>query len=69
MTLAEKVEQMHGKDLSVNRLYHTSDNARLGIPGFYMVDGPRGVADYAGRATAFPVAIARGATWDPTTRR
>ena len=30
-----------------------------------MVDGPRGVGQYAGHATAFPVGSARGATWDP----
>lgn len=35
---------------------------RLGIPGTRFVDGPRGCV--AGRGTAFPVAMARGATWD-----
>ncbi|GAB7191990.1 glycoside hydrolase family 3 C-terminal domain-containing protein [Kineococcus sp. NUM-3379] len=35
---------------------------RLGIPGTRFVDGPRGVV--AGRSTAFPVSMARGATWD-----
>ena len=30
-----------------------------------MIDGPRGVGVYAGNATAFPVGMARGATWDP----
>ena len=30
-----------------------------------MLDGPRGVSTIADNATAFPVAIARGATWDP----
>lgn len=37
---------------------------RLGIPGFRFGDGPRGVV--LGRSTAFPVAMARGATWDPS---
>jgi beta-glucosidase len=37
--------------------------ARLGIPGLRFGDGPRGVV--LGRSTAFPVAMARGATWDP----
>ena len=32
-----------------------------------MVDGPRGVR--AGNATAFPVGMARGATWDPALER
>jgi len=36
---------------------------RLGIPGIRFTDGPRGVA--LGASTAFPVAIARAATWDP----
>lgn len=63
MTLGEKVEQMHGLQLgAIADLFHTADNARLGIPGFRMVDGPRGVR--AGSATCFPVGMARGATWD-----
>lgn len=36
---------------------------RLGIPGLLFVDGPRGCV--VGRGTAFPVSMARGATWDP----
>lgn len=36
---------------------------RLGVPGFAFADGPRGCA--LGNATCFPVAMARGATWDP----
>ncbi len=36
---------------------------RLGIPGLLFVDGPRGCV--VGRSTAFPVSMARGATWDP----
>jgi beta-glucosidase len=35
---------------------------RLGIPGIRFVDGPRGCV--VGQATAFPVSMARGATWD-----
>ena len=35
---------------------------RLGIPGIRFVDGPRGCV--AGEGTAFPVSMARGATWD-----
>jgi beta-glucosidase len=37
--------------------------ARLGIPGIRFSDGPRGAV--IGRSTAFPVPMARGATWDP----
>ena len=35
---------------------------RLQIPGFFFSDGPRGVV--VNHATCFPVAMARGATWD-----
>ncbi|WP_372594644.1 beta-glucosidase [Actinotalea sp.] len=35
---------------------------RLGIPGIRFADGPRGCV--VGRSTSFPVAMARGATWD-----
>jgi beta-glucosidase len=63
MTLAEKIAQMHGERLA-GGLWHTPDNDRLGIPGFDMVDGPRGVSIGAGNATAFPVGMARGATWN-----
>ncbi len=68
MTLDEKVEQMAGASIAtVNDLYLTPANERLDIPGFRMVDGPRGVR--AGKATAFPVPAARGATWDPELER
>lgn len=36
---------------------------RLGIPGIRFADGPRGAV--IGASTAFPVPMARGATWDP----
>ncbi|QXG75168.1 glycoside hydrolase family 3 C-terminal domain-containing protein [Modestobacter sp. L9-4] len=35
---------------------------RLGVPGTQFVDGPRGAV--SGNGTAFPVSMARGATWD-----
>ena len=37
--------------------------ARLGIPGIDFADGPRGCV--VGDATAFPVSMARGASFDP----
>ena len=40
---------------------------RLGIPGIRFTDGPRGVV--MGASTAFPVAIARAASWDPGLER
>ena len=36
---------------------------RLGVPGFEFLDGPRGVG--LGKATCFPVSMARGASFDP----
>jgi beta-glucosidase-like glycosyl hydrolase len=40
---------------------------RLHIPGVRFSDGPRGVV--MGSSTAFPVPMARGATWDPELER
>ena len=44
------------------RPFRAAGVERLGIPGFAFSDGPRGVV--VGNATAFPVTMARGATWD-----
>jgi beta-glucosidase len=63
MTVAEKVAQMHG--VSLLGISRTPPDPAVGIPGLVMNDGPRGVGITLGHATAFPVAIARGATWDP----
>lgn len=66
MTLAEKVEEKHGSAAApTNGLYLTPEIPRLGVPGYKMVDGARGVGSGTGNATAFPVASLRGATWDP----
>ncbi len=43
--------------------YVAGEVPRLGIPGIRFSDGPRGVV--VGHATAFPVPMARGATFDP----
>jgi beta-glucosidase len=65
MTLEEKIELKAGSSVStVNGLYLTPAIARLGIPGYKMVDGARGVSAGTGNATAFPVGSLRGATWD-----
>lgn len=76
MTLAEKVEQMHGRTLA-DGLWVSAANERLGIPPFRMTDGPRGVGDLTGNATAFrsrrvngdecPSSFRRGTS--PTTTR
>lgn len=72
MTLEEKVAQMSGTTF-INGLYGTElwnvpGVERLGIPPFKMSDGPRGVGVHDG-STAFPVGIARGASWNPELER
>ncbi|MBA58922.1 MAG: glycosyl hydrolase, partial [Gammaproteobacteria bacterium] len=68
MSLMEKINQLHGSkntgDMGTEKgLYFSGNDERLGIPPFKMVDGPRGLR--SGLATAFPVPMARGATFDP----
>jgi beta-glucosidase len=78
MTLDEKVEQMTGSGIGpmiVGPLLRDGEiapvyagrNERLGIPPIAFTDGPRGVI--CGRSTAFPVAMARAATWDLALQR
>ncbi|MGD8519413.1 MAG: glycoside hydrolase family 3 C-terminal domain-containing protein [Anaerolineae bacterium] len=73
MTLADKVDQMTGDatplgdGLEMMRAYNfrpirAGENPRLGIPGIRFSDGPRGVV--MNHSTCFPVAMARGASWD-----
>ena len=73
MTLAEKIKQMSGDrsflfgGIKMARAYNAEpvpagENRRLGIPGIRFTDGPRGVVMY--HSTCFPVAMARGASWD-----
>ena len=63
MTLEDKLDQLRGMQTApIEGLYYAGGNADLSIPAFKMVDGPRGAR--AGEATAFPVAIARGASFD-----
>lgn len=67
LTLAEKAALMHGETaLPLTGAWTTPGVERLGVPGFRMLDGPRGLSRFAGtEGTAFPVPMARGATWDP----
>ncbi len=68
MTLAQKVTQLHGTSIQpTNELYLTAGEPTLGVPAFKMVDGPRGAR--VGVATTFPVAMARGASFDPELER
>ncbi len=72
MTLEEKIDQKVGQGLSrfiavllVKGHFgigYSGYNARLHIPPLAFTDGPRGVT--VATATAFPVAMARAASWD-----
>ena len=65
MTFAEKVSILSGGQGG----YSTREIPRLGIPGFFMSDGPNGVRNVpqgvTPQACAFPVGAALAATWDP----
>ncbi len=74
MTLHEKLHLLSGDGPLVRGLaemarrygesaYVAGALPRLGLPGIRFSDGPRGVV--MGQATAFPVPMARGATFDP----
>ena len=75
MSLEEKVYLMSGRvsmeemleDFKVRhynwRPYPAGGNERLGVPALKFVDGPRGVV--SGNSTCFPVAMARGASFEP----
>ncbi len=70
MTLEEKLHLMASPKKiwsiagGLDARFETSENERLGIPPcrVYTISGSRGAT---ARATAFPVAMARGASWDP----
>jgi beta-glucosidase len=63
MTLQQKLHEIRGWQAApIDGLYYAGGNEALNIPAYRMVDGPRGAR--TGMATAFPVAIARGATFD-----
>src|SRR6187397_2825126 len=68
MTLAQKINELRGREpRPTEGLYHAGGDETLGLPPYRMVDGPRGAR--AGTATAFPVAIARAATFDAELER
>ena len=68
MTLEQKINEMHGlQPMPVEGFYLAGGDDSLGIPVYRMADGPRGAR--VGKATAFPVAIARGATFNPQLER
>ena len=71
MTFWEKLHQLYPYDV-----LNTGDNPRLGIPGFYMTDGPHGYrypestggmtypVPAEALATSFPISMAIASTWD-----
>lgn len=71
LDLPSKVAMMHGVGLLPSDfVWAVAGNEALEIPGLHMLDGPRGVSQVAGvTATAFPVGMLRGATWDPELER
>ena len=73
MNFDEKIHQMSGDTPLLRGLIElllayneqpipAGENLRLSIPGIRFSDGPRGVV--MNHSTCFPVAIARGASWD-----
>jgi beta-glucosidase len=71
LSLEQKVGQMAGGGVTDGPVgtWSVRGVPEAGVPGLVMVDGPRGLHRAAGRGTAFPVASARGATWDPALER
>lgn len=81
MDFEEKVDQMYGEKKSMipkllfnflvkKRFPHVyvGRNERLNIPPWVLSDGPRGarvMAQEIDAVTTFPVAMSRGASWDP----
>src|SRR3954466_8332345 len=66
MTLDEKIGMVHGSGVITGNGDTGSPPGipRLGIPPFYLADGPNGVGNGAHGVTAFPAAINGAATWD-----
>ena len=63
MSLQQKIHEIRGWQAApIDGLFYAGGDEVLNIPSYRMVDGPRGAR--TGMATAFPVAIARGATFD-----
>jgi beta-glucosidase len=72
MTLDEKISELHGVH-DATRYRMVPGVPRLGIPDFWMTNGPAGVgpggASPQPPATAMPAPIALAATWDPELAR
>ena len=63
MSLAQKIHEIRGlQPIPIEEMWWAGGDEDLGLAPWKMVDGPRGAR--AGTATAFPVAIARSASFD-----
>ena len=68
MSLAQKINEIRGSQPKpIDGLFYAGGDESLGLAPWKMVDGPRGAR--AGMATAFPVAIARAASFDADLER
>src|SRR4051794_34139212 len=66
MTLDERISLVHGTGFITGNGFtgFTPAIPRLGIPAFYLADGPNGVGNGAHGVTAFPAAINNASSWD-----
>lgn len=71
LSVDEKVALMAGAGVVVrDRSWRVPGHEGLRVPGLRMLDGPRGLSSVTrAPATVFPVAMARGASWDPALER
>lgn len=71
LSVTEKVRMIAGAGLALSDgTWAVPGDERLAFPGLHMLDGPRGLSRFRGlNGTAFPVAMMRGATWDPQLER
>ena len=71
LDLRTKTRLLHGSGPSLRQgSWEVAGVAELGIPGLHMLDGPRGLSAFTEKnGTAFPVAMMRGATFDPELER
>lgn len=67
MTLDEKIALVHG--WPGQYVGDITNNARLGIPGLHLSDGPAGVSDGMQGVTALPAPILLSASWDTNLAR
>jgi len=71
LSVEEKTTLLHGRAGTLtNGTWEVPGNERVGAPGLHMLDGPRGLSAFSEKnGTAFPVAMMRGATFDPELER